>query len=91
MSDPAEEARARAWHYRADHNWDDKTSGLAAAREALAPIRELHRPNTDEHADTIIDCPRCITGPDHAIECAECWDPWPCDTARLIYTSEELS
>ncbi|NDK91755.1 hypothetical protein GYA93_19575 [Gordonia desulfuricans] len=42
----------------------------------LAPIRELHKPSGD-------DCRCCI-------HCIECEQLWPCATARLIYTSEEL-
>lgn len=44
------------------------------AREALAPIRELHKM---AHWNT-----------GHV--CDECDLLWPCDTARLIYTTEEL-
>ncbi|QBI97392.1 hypothetical protein SEA_FANCYPANTS_55 [Mycobacterium phage Fancypants] len=42
----------------------------------MKPIRELHHP-IDEHGDSVE-------------ECSECRHRWPCDTAKLIYTSEEL-
>lgn len=44
---------------------------LHGAREALAPIRELHRP-------------------DDSAVCAGCDMPWPCATAHLAYTTDEL-
>lgn len=52
---------------------------LHGAREALAPIRDLHRPSDDE-------C-RCCK---HCIECGEIGTGWPCDTAKLVYTDREL-
>ncbi|WP_109498913.1 hypothetical protein [Mycobacteroides chelonae] len=54
MSDPAEDAVRRSRHYRAEHSWEDKVSGLAAAREALKPIRELYEEqpgDADESAE----------------------------------------
>lgn len=47
----------------------------AAAREALRPIRELHRPG--------------LTGTPRKKLCGECLTPWPCATAKLIYRSDE--
>lgn len=52
---------------------------VTAAREALAPIRALHKPSVDE-------CHCCR----HCVECGDIGTGWPCDTARLIYTSSEL-
>lgn len=49
----------------------------AGAREALKPIRELHKPHPGQHA----------AGSD---VCGGCRLIWPCETARLVYTSEEL-
>lgn len=49
-----------------------------AAREMAKPIRERHR--LDHDAWELI--------PD---KCAECHRPWPCETAKLIYTTEELA
>lgn len=89
MTDPAIEAAQRAW--------DAVTFGepfdgfVAAAREALKPIRELHQTITDPiwwhklHPDdpdeyTHCRCQVAATG----------YQLWPCATAKLIYTTEEL-
>lgn len=84
VSDPAVEAAQRAWH--AQGVWRNLLASqpcpspreIAAAREALTPIRELHRPARFEACDTGPFCPVCDIG-------------WPCATAKLIYTSEELT
>jgi len=70
--------------YRA--GWED---GASTAREALAPIRELHR---QEWFNCINAC--CI-----GKECrhrssmctAGCDESWPCPTAKLVYTDDELT
>lgn len=49
------------------------------AREALAPIRRLHKPSDD-------NCQCCR----HCVECGQIGMGWPCDTAKLIYTTSEL-
>ena len=63
--------------------------GVDSAREALAPIRELHRPeescDNTSHTNPSATCPHCD------LICGYCGLTWPCDTARLIYTSKELS
>lgn len=46
---------------------------IAAAREALAPLRELHID------DGLGFCSTCDS------------QDWPCDSAKLIYTSAELA
>ncbi|AIK67662.1 hypothetical protein VC69_gp047 [Mycobacterium phage Inventum] len=76
MSDPAIEAveRSLPYEYEADEVMADVA--VRVAREVLKPIRELHHP-IDEHGDSVE-------------ECSECRHRWPCDTAKLIYTSEEL-
>lgn len=92
MADPAIEAAQRAWV--ANEALDGIAycpgeGGLwtpdameAAAREALKPIRELHR---------------LVTVPDGGRVCHSCWNSfgeymrWPCPTAQLIYTTEELA
>ena len=78
MSDPAVEAaiRVRRGHplCLSDHHADSCLTD--AAREALKPIRELHKP----HRDPPTGIPLCAH--DHAF--------WPCETARLVYSSEEL-
>lgn len=79
MSDPAVEAARRAfdklWPDQGDFefNFDSSTREYAvdAAREALAPLRELHRRDGDY-------CWTC----DHT--------DWPCPTARLVYSADEL-
>lgn len=50
---------------------------LLAAREALAPLKELHKLTRDEYGH-----PGRI--------CDDCDHDWPCPTARLIYREEEL-
>lgn len=53
-------------------------SSLAAAYKALTPLRELHKPYSPLWPEDVTDCDHCET-------------PWPCDTAKLIYSTEELS
>lgn len=93
MSDPAVEAADRAWanryrnlgpESRAASAAHDGLGGfiLDAAREALRPLRGVHRP-------AVVD------DDDHRV-CAKCWGPngpadWPCVTAELIYSSEEFA
>jgi len=74
MTDPAIAAAQRVAER---HNWDAYMvdAGTAAAREALAPLRELHRP---------------IHVGDHYAYCEGCDYRWPCDSAKLIYREEEL-
>lgn len=74
MSDPAVEAVRRAKRLG---TCGDGPEDFAenAAREALAPLRQLHRPGQDRIGLTV--CPACRL-------------IWPCDTAKLIYSSEEL-
>lgn len=62
--------------YRA--GWEDGASGLTA------PLRELHRP---------FDRPISWGNTQTERVCAHCLGPvaWPCATARLVYSSEELS
>lgn len=116
VADPAEDAARRAY----GPDWDLEYSGhllaaTQAAREALAPIRALHRRvPVLVHTD---DCTEHDPDQWHAeVACGEavCWkcDPvfwtcthcadlvdeglggerpeWPCDTARLIYSTTEL-
>lgn len=81
MTDPAVEAarRIRDSHPYCGHNHHADSCLTDAAREALKPIRELHKPREWEwHTEPRISC---ICG----------LHPWPCDTAKLIYTTEELT
>lgn len=51
----------------------------AAIAQTLKPVRELHQPvlRTD-YTD------------ERWVECTSCCGEWPCDTAKLIYSTEEL-
>lgn len=84
MNDPAQEAARRATTQA--HGFERPkipALALASAREALNPIRELHRPVNAHGTGRIV--------------CGVCWDSmsdymrWPCATARLVYSEEELS
>lgn len=78
MSDPAVEAAQRALPMFASNT--PHQSMIDAAREALAPLRELHR-NVDEWGEPV--CAYCMGHDGWHLD-------WPCDTARLIYPSEDL-
>ena len=114
-ADPAVEAARRAWGAGADWEFNDRTTGgmsLAAAREALAPVRALHY-RIDIAATSCVE--ECEVHEDESPldvkvpVCRECYriaeeadlyfserpgwhEPvaWPCATARLAYTAEEL-
>lgn len=74
MSDPIIEAAQRASRLWME---SDIPMGELAAREMAKPIRELHRPTTLlVHTRTI--CTHCVNG------------EWPCATAKLVYSTEEL-
>lgn len=82
--DPAIEAAQRAMR-----NWPGRRVNqdelATAAREALKPIRELHKPITEPiwwHADEPGEYTRC--------SCQGLFGRWPCETAKLIYSSEEV-
>ena len=82
MSDPAVEAADRRafsllYGYGPRLRRDDL---IAAAREALAPIRALH---TRAGIQLMLDGQRYTI-------CDHCEMPWPCATAELAYPSEEL-
>lgn len=49
------------------------------ADEALKPIRELHKSAVSE------------THHDHWLDCDECGQDWPCNTARHAYAESELA
>ena len=87
MSDPVIEAAQKAWAERYPNGSVSLSASayqdglgvivIAAAREALKPIRELHR---RVHS--------FVYRTDGM--CEECDNVWPCETAELIYTTEEL-
>lgn len=81
MSDPAAEA-ARRYAATLPFGFHSRLTGAAlvfAAREALAPLQELHQPVAK-------CCEECSSNR----VCAECDWPWPCETAKLIYREDEL-
>lgn len=90
MPDPAVDAAQRVCEANEDLVHVEPYAALeAAAREALAPIRELHTSRwscgNPRHTNPEYGCPECATA------CAECGDYWPCDTARLVYRKDELT
>nr|DAL34357.1 MAG TPA_asm: hypothetical protein [Caudoviricetes sp.] len=66
----------------------EKLKGVRAERDAaLATLAEVwaeHQPKTEPCADCSKLCSVC------ASECVTCETPWPCLTARLCYTTDEL-
>jgi len=92
MSDPAVDAALRQLKEQFGTQWTP-TAGedgrpfytvrvrTEAAREALKPLRELHYSVRDCIGLRI--CPECT--------CRDSQVMWPCATARLIYTTEELA
>lgn len=84
MTDPAVEAAQRAWDKNKVRSFS--VQRIMAAREALAPLRDLHRPF--DRRTSIYPIPN----DPHTIVCRHCLGPidWPCATARLIYREDEL-
>ena len=95
-TDPAKDAADRAWDATKttgvipDENpWEQS---IAAAREALKPIRALHRPMTD---DELRETWPGMVGGDRVL-CVACSDDdrytelRDCATAQLVYTTTEL-
>lgn len=92
MSDPAEEAARRAfayWRSMGMKKSADVTT-VTAAREALAPLRELHKPWREYHHDGMLAGASCKTCA-HDDSFGLVWQQWPCATAKLIYSDEELN
>ncbi|MFV8173368.1 hypothetical protein [Mycolicibacterium peregrinum] len=82
MADPAIEAAHRAFMMATGLTGNTRAHMESAAREALKPIRELHKSYVTGSS---------FTG-EQWTECAVCvGSSWPCDTAKLIYTTEELA
>lgn len=80
MNEPAVEAAGRVWDgdpKQLAHNLVD------SAREALKPIRELHA-SKEMPPSRHLRCQTCRDDFGHSIL-------WPCATARLVYSEEELS
>ena len=92
----------RIWNYRfptlpREHTFDNgrgmAESWAIGAREALAPLRDLHRKTKNTGHCQNKECP-CFK-PEWVCSCGEWhrdYEPthWPCETAKLIYPSEEL-
>ncbi|AEJ91887.1 hypothetical protein THORA_53 [Mycobacterium phage Thora] len=85
MNGPVAEAVRRAWDARRPGLLKIGVHMENAAREALKPIRELHRPRWSNCINA------CCSGEDCRLRervCEHCEVDWPCDTAKLIYTTE---
>ncbi|MFV8266427.1 hypothetical protein ACNQR9_25760 [Mycolicibacterium peregrinum] len=113
MADPAVEAGNRVFKQFSELANPTQYT-VTAAREALKPIRELHKPyeiegkscriDCEEHEDPD-DCPDVKFAVCHhcyslALEANDYYGEeegigseilWPCETAKLIYTTEELA
>lgn len=78
MSDPAKEAAKRV-------GAQPNGVAAAAARRALEPIRELHQSFEIGDSTGLFStwCAHCNDSTGHP-------SAWPCATARLVYSSEEL-
>lgn len=87
MTDPAVEAANRAWELISVPGTSLGEVTEQAAREALAPLRELHKSHS-------LNCINHCCAPDDcefkSVLCRECDQYWPCATARLIYRKDEL-
>lgn len=82
MTDPAVEAAERAWDSREPGVLKIGVHMEAAARQALAPLRKLHRPVRFGAGRKV--CHHCWTSDgDYAL--------WPCVTAPFIYREDELN
>lgn len=96
MSDPAVETAQRALsHIPTLKGIDFEILALVAVREALAPIRELHSPywmNCINACCSGEECKHrtrsCEAGCDEYVN--DNHDCWPCATARLVYSADEL-
>lgn len=90
MSDPKDDAAQiicnERWGYDGEVHeptkWDRET-----ARAVLRPIRELHKPRWDNCYNACCSGAEC---PMSALVCDHDDEYWPCATALLIYSGEEL-
>lgn len=96
-TDPAILAAQRAWESEGwggpgrplEEGMSEGNLAKAAAREALAPIRDLHKRHRDLEWDGEWSDPYCQTCA-HEFYGDLCYQPWPCTTAKLVYSTEEL-
>jgi hypothetical protein len=77
--DPAVEAAERSsnrldWHVPTEQQ---RALLVVGAREALKPLQEWHKPIWHRGLRTCMTCRGVDTH-------------WPCETARLVYSAEEL-
>lgn len=87
VNDPVMKAVQRAWSRRQLVTNRPRLHMESAAREALKPIRELHKPKWDNCINACCSGEQCKH---RSRLCAECDDYWPCKTARLVYVAGEL-
>ena len=89
MSDPATEAVQRSWpRWRKLVSNRPRVYMEVAAREAVKPIRQLHKPQWNNCINACCSGEQCR----HRNQvCEHDYDEWPCDTAKLAYTSEEVA
>lgn len=88
MSDPAFAAATRA--VETSHEWPkiNYYDLVTAAHEALKPIRELHKPAWSNCINACCSGEQC---PNRYRACGSDDEEWPCATARLVYSEDELS
>ncbi|UTN92989.1 hypothetical protein SEA_FINKLE_75 [Gordonia phage Finkle] len=118
FTSPDSDSGIEAWGFEKDVRTNGPAVSMTlAAREALAPIRELHRKaaifehvdgcdNDDAEHESLWHFEAangemvCESLPVLGWTCGECAEvadladdlpEWPCATAKLIYTSEELN
>jgi hypothetical protein len=95
VSDPAVEAAQRAHAEWYPNDGTVSLISISAAREALQPIRELHKPRWDNCMNACCSGEQCRNrtrlcegGCDEYVNGEH--DFWPCATALLVYSAEEL-
>ena len=91
VADPAIAAARRTLDRWTRDGWNASRDFVAveSAREALAPIRDLHKPyETCDCCDPVPEPldPEC----DRLTLCRECGSNWPCATARHVYHQGEI-
>ena len=86
VADPAEDAARRAYGPEWGFGFSDLLlAATLAGREVLTPIRALHRKRTDGGESYCVECCHIYGGGTDLT-----YHPWPCPTARLVYSTTEL-